>query len=149
MSPVYRPPCTRLRRADATVVDLPRDVYLSAAMARAAEMRGHAHALHARGLRCVSTWPLAPAGEATLADCCRAAVQDLEDLDRAGLILAFTEGPGAWTGGRHVELGYALAQRKAIVVIGPHENVFHAHPRVLAHVATFRAFLDALELPYA
>lgn len=149
MSPVSASPRTRLRLCDGDVVDLPREVYLSAAMPRAAYMRTCADALHARGLRSVSSWLHAPTDEATEEAQAQAAVQDELDMDRAGLFLAFTEGPGQWTGGRHVELGYALAHAKTIVVIGPPENVFHFHPAILARFATFRAFLDALEVPYA
>jgi len=53
----------------------------------------------------------------------------LDDVDGADIVVALN--PPAWanagTGGRHVELGYALARNKRIVVIGPPTNVFHHH----------------------
>jgi hypothetical protein len=36
-------------------------------------------------------------------------------------------------GGRHVEFGYALGARKAIMVVGPLENVFYCLPHVFQH----------------
>jgi len=52
---------------------------------------------------------------------------DLEDVAAAQLLLALH--PEGWhnkgTGGRHVELGYALALGKQIVVIGQRTNNFH------------------------
>ena len=52
---------------------------------------------------------------------------DLADIDRANLLLALN--PPEWrragTGGRHVELGYALALGKQIVLVGVRTNVFH------------------------
>ncbi len=53
----------------------------------------------------------------------------LDDVDGADIVVAMN--PPTWanagTGGRHVELGYALARNKRIVVIGPRTNVFHHH----------------------
>lgn len=64
-----------------------------------------------------------------LASFCR---EDLEDIDRCLLFVAFTEVPesGYSRGGRHVELGYALASGKKVVLVGPRENVFCYDPRV-------------------
>ncbi len=59
------------------------------------------------------------------------AQQDLHDIREADVVFAFTEPPdtpGAARGGRHVELGYAIAHRKVIVTIGPLENVFCSIP---------------------
>jgi len=54
------------------------------------------------------------------------AMIDLEDIDNADYLIAFTqEENGNSKGGRHVEFGYALAQDKQIIVIGPRENVFY------------------------
>src|SRR5712692_1754274 len=55
-----------------------------------------------------------------------AAQEDLEDIDKAKIFILFTEYPyrGYLTGGRMVELGYAIAQKKEIFVYGPRENVF-------------------------
>ena len=58
--------------------------------------------------------------------------EDIEDIDRADVVICFTEKPrsNSSRGGRHVEFGYALAMGKPIVVIGPRENVFYTLPQV-------------------
>jgi nucleoside 2-deoxyribosyltransferase len=57
---------------------------------------------------------------------------DLEDIDRADVLVFMAESPlvGIKRGGRHVEFGYALAKGKRIFVIGFKENVFHYIPGV-------------------
>ena len=60
------------------------------------------------------------------------AVIDLEDLEAADMVLAFTEQEST-RGGMMVEIGYALASGKPVVVIGPRRNNF-LH---LANVACF------------
>ncbi len=61
----------------------------------------------------------------TLAD--EHACNDLDDVARADLLVALN--PPEWaekgTGGRHVELGYALALHKWILLVGPRTNMFH------------------------
>jgi hypothetical protein len=56
---------------------------------------------------------------------------DLDDLDEADWVISFTG--GGLKGGRHVELGYALARGKRLFVVGPRENVFHTLPAVEHH----------------
>lgn len=57
---------------------------------------------------------------------------DVEDVERADVLIAFTEEPrsSASRGGRHVELGIALALGKRVIVVGPRENVFCWLPEV-------------------
>lgn len=59
----------------------------------------------------------------------RSAQLCLDDVDDASTVLAIS--PEAWanrgTGGRHVELGYALARGKRLILIGHRTNVFHYH----------------------
>ena len=61
------------------------------------------------------------------------AQKDLDDIDRADALVALNA--ESWktsgTGGRHVELGYALAREKTIVLVGVRSNIFHYHPSVL------------------
>lgn len=59
----------------------------------------------------------------------RHALMDLEDISMSQMVAICTEVPST-TGGYHVELGYALAKDKLIMVIGPRMNVFFAIPRV-------------------
>jgi len=59
--------------------------------------------------------------------------EDMADVARAELVIAFTEQPradGGSRGGRHVELGLALAWQKQIFVVGPRENLFCWHPSI-------------------
>lgn len=59
------------------------------------------------------------------------AVADLEDVAAADCLVAFTEDQrGGGRGGRHVELGAALALGKQVIVVGPAENLFCHHPLV-------------------
>lgn len=52
---------------------------------------------------------------------------DLADVRRADALVAMN--PAAWhntgTGGRHVELGYALALKRPVVLLGDPSNIFH------------------------
>lgn len=52
---------------------------------------------------------------------------DLADVDAADVLLAMN--PVDWerggTGGRHVELGYAIAREKQVVLWGRRSNIFH------------------------
>lgn len=47
-------------------------------------------------------------------------------------------------GGRHVEYGIALALEKAVIVVGPQENIFHLLPQV-EHYPDWPAYLEALD----
>lgn len=70
---------------------------------------------------------------------------DLEDVDRADALVLYTAqyiaavgglDPVAHnlnSGGRHVEVGYALAKDKPVVVIGPLENIFQRGLCLWAH----------------
>lgn len=53
--------------------------------------------------------------------------RDLREIDRCDLLVCFTEPEGSkyTRGGRHVELGYAQALGKMIVVVGREETIFH------------------------
>ena len=64
------------------------------------------------------------------------AQMDLEDVEQADVVVLYTAGYVAeiggldpvahnlTSGGRHVEVGYALAKGKPVIVIGPLENIF-------------------------
>lgn len=49
--------------------------------------------------------------------------KDFEDISLAWCLLLFTEVPSS-TGGYNVELGYALAKGRTVIVIGPYTNIF-------------------------
>jgi hypothetical protein len=58
--------------------------------------------------------------------------RDLGDVAAADVLVALN--PPEWhergTGGRHVELGFALAMWKPIVLVGEISNIFHRLPEV-------------------
>ena len=68
------------------------------------------------------------------------ALEDLHDLMRSDCIISFTEIPKETVsrGGRHVELGFALARddKMRLIVVGPRENVFH-YLDVIEHYNTW------------
>lgn len=57
---------------------------------------------------------------------------DWEDVTQADCVINFTEPPrsSANRGGRHVELGIALALEKTCLVVGHRENIFHWLPQI-------------------
>jgi len=63
----------------------------------------------------------------------RFAEEDWADLMAAEVLIAFTEQPrhAPSRGGRHVELGAALAAGKTVILVGPRENVFCCLPQVI------------------
>lgn len=109
-------------------------VYLCAAWRRQALMRSYREILRdaldvevtSRWLDCTGDPVIDPEAQRI------AAAMDLADLELADQVIALTETPdvGYMTGGRHVEVGYALALGKTVHVIGAPENVFHFHPLV-------------------
>jgi len=56
--------------------------------------------------------------------------EDLDDIDRADIFIMFSD-TSSTSGGRHTELGYALAREKVIFIAGPRENVFQALSQVM------------------
>jgi len=76
---------------------------------------------------------LAEYPEASVRYKAQVAAEDLADIEECITVIAFTEHNsdlnredllGAARGGRHTELGYALARLKDLVIIGPRENMF-------------------------
>tara|TARA_Y100000310_G_scaffold339889_1_gene433991 strand:- start:807 stop:1202 length:396 start_codon:yes stop_codon:yes gene_type:complete len=66
--------------------------------------------------------------------------EDRIDVERSDALVVFTDTPST-TGGRHVEVGIALAHRIPVYVIGPQENVFH-YPSDVQHYQTWKEFLE-------
>ncbi len=103
-------------------------IYLASRYDRRMEMLGYAAILEAEGHVVTSRWVRGDHEGATdpetLARCAR---EDLDDIAGSDLFVTFTETPavGFTSGGRHVELGYAMGLWIAVVIVGPPENVFH------------------------
>jgi hypothetical protein len=127
-----------------------RTVYLAARYARRTELCGYRTELESRGFTVTSRWLNGPdqvtasgqvlgtsaeqlietgdlAAGVLMAAC---ALADMEDLASAEAAVFFTEdpafyAPGSSRGGRHVELGLALARPDMrVIVVGPRENQF-------------------------
>lgn len=78
--------------------------------------------------------PLGPQDLANPREAAHLATMDLADVRRADICVAFTEPPEEGhrgRGGRHTELGIALALGLRVLLVGPREHVFHCLPTVL------------------
>ena len=82
----------------------------------------------------------------------RCATEDVEDIERADLFMAFAESPSNTRfpprGGRHVEMGVAIEIHRhrpafRIMTVWRRENVFHYLPEVEFY-PTFNVALEAL-----
>lgn len=122
------------------------NIYLAGRYGRRCELAGYAQDLRDAGHLVTSRWLL---GKHEMLDekpshdeAMRFALEDIQDLEAADVLAAFTESPGyqvgRGSGGRHVEFGYALAKCMEVCVIGHRENVF-CH---LPSVHHFNSFLD-------
>jgi hypothetical protein len=111
-------------------------LYLAAAYERGPEMQGVRDVLEAMGHEVTSRWIDQEQGpeRAEAADLAsdpgaftQYADKDMDDLRAAETVISFT---GGGRGGRHVELGLAIAWGKHLVLVGEREHVFHALPGI-------------------
>ena len=114
-----------------------RVIYLAARYSRQKEMLGVAHRLCEMGHAVTSRWVLGDhlCNDDTLLDKPeigrKFATEDLEDLVRADTFVIFTDPIRTPSrGGKQVELGWAMAEGKRIIRVGPPENVFQVLYRV-------------------
>jgi hypothetical protein len=125
--------------APAAPTEVPVKIYLAASYKNHPEMRIVRGLLNAIGHDVTSRWIEGNHTADTPAQSRLFGEHDLEDLERANMLIAFL-GPST-TGGWHVEFGYALAIRRRdmtfgddayrIAVVGAIDrNVFHHLPEV-------------------
>lgn len=122
-------------------------IYLGARFLRRDELRLYAHKLTKLGYTITSRWlggshQMTPYSEIENQ---QYAEEDVDDLNSADMCIFFMEQPRELNdsrGGRHVELGMAIALNKYIVLIGPRENVFCYLPQI-EHYDTFEDFVNA------
>lgn len=96
-------------------------VYLSARYEWAKRMQKAASLLEHEGIEVTSRWIRDNfKGIGVIA----AAKMDLEDVERADTLICFADKTHRG-GGRHIELGYALALGKKLFVVGASETLFH------------------------
>lgn len=147
-------------------------VYLAAAWSRRDEMREIATDLRSLGVEITSRWLIEahapPGGEERHMR--ENACIDLEDVRQSDCIVRFTDtldtvspiarhfvgdGHASWyvphkylSGARMVEMGYALALGKAVVVVGGKQNVFDRLPQVihLKDVEELKRYLAPVEV---
>lgn len=123
-------------------------VYVSAPFQLIEKARTISDVLHMNRIIVVSTWP-----DTTVTDTPenwkRAAAGDLAELDQAHILLAINsiEWGNKGTGGRHVELGYALARRIPVLLYGDRTHAFHYDDSV-THIDDPGDFVKALHRIY-
>ncbi len=74
------------------------------------------------------------------------AIMDFDDVKRCDLLICFTQPYGSKNkgGGRHTELGLALAWGIETWIVGEREQIFHWHPEVKQFDSWFEA-VDELD----
>ncbi len=113
-------------------------VYLAARYSRKDEIKQKSLELIDLGINCTSRWlDEKCSADSTMAKvgdefCLEVAHQDIEDIDRAHVLVLFTEDPEKpfVRGGRHFEAGYAYGRGIQTFTIGYRENVFHYLPKI-------------------
>ena len=121
--------------------------YLAAAFSRRAELAAYAAELRALGHTVTSRWHEGECHQASEEEllgpdqtvATRLASEDWDDLERAELLIAFTDGQQHRHGARHAEFGLALGLHMVCWVCGPSEHIFHSLAD--SHVANWRECL--------
>jgi hypothetical protein len=109
-------------------------VYFAARYSRRDELNGYRAELDALGIEVTSRWLATEPRERSqysAADWRELGLLDQEDVLAADTLVCFTEPDGeGGNGGRHVELGMALALGRRVIVVGRREHIFHHLPEV-------------------
>lgn len=105
-------------------------IYLAARFSRLDEMRKYADELKEDGHEITSSWNYGGEEGLTFTDI---ALLDVKDVLSADAVVSFTEPYGSSNvgGGRHVELGIAIATKKKLFIVGEREQVFHWWPTIV------------------
>lgn len=104
-------------------------IYLAASFDSKASMREHRTLAESFGHKVTSTWIDLPDDMPLMSDrldCEKGQVArgDLNDIDQAQALVYFAGG-STTTGGKNIELGYALAKGMRIILVGDKSSVFH------------------------
>lgn len=107
-------------------------VYVAAAFGQLSAARKAADRIREEGHEVTADWLYLEHPAPTQEEKTEWALKDLRDVDRsdAVVLLSLPDGVEITSGGRYVELGYAIARRKIVVVVGKQETVFHWLPQV-------------------
>lgn len=105
-------------------------LYLAAKYSTIADVRAYAEELKSDGHEIVSTWVFDAEDGMDLS---AVAVVDMDDVKRAEGIMCFTHDYASshQGGGHHSEFGMGLIIDKLCMIVGPREQVFHWHPKVI------------------
>lgn len=100
-----------------------RKAYLAAKFSRREEMESYVPLFNDMGYDVIARWVFGGEDGLTREDIAKL---DLDDVAAADTLIIFTHPrrEPQTGGGRFVEMGYAIALGKEIIVIGHHENVF-------------------------
>jgi hypothetical protein len=110
-----------------------RSVYFAARSTRREELNRYRAELEALGIEVTSRWLSTPSGKSAHSEdeWRDLALIDQEDVLAADVLVCFAEEPSeAGNGGRHVELGMALALGRDVILVGRLEHIFHRLPEV-------------------
>jgi hypothetical protein len=110
-----------------------QSVYLSGRFSKRAQLNQYRVELESLGIEVTSRWLMhdPPGAPRDLTDeqWSALALVDQEDVRRADGLVFFSE-QHEGGGGRHVELGMAVAWSKQIIVVGHREHIFHRLPQI-------------------
>ena len=120
------------------------DIYLAARLSKRLELQAMVPEIESAGHTVVSRWVSRADDDRSDYIC---AVEDVEDIRLADVLIFFAEQAGGdrGGGGRHVEFGLAHALGKQTIVVGEQENVFHSLPGVVV-VEDWRAAVRAIRV---
>jgi hypothetical protein len=112
-----------------------RSVYFAARYARLPELNRCRAELEALGFEVTSRWLTVaarePGADYNEEEWRTLAIIDQEDVLAADTVVCFAEEQGAGgNGGRHIEVGMALALGKQVILVGRREHIFHRLPEV-------------------
>lgn len=110
----------------------PLTVYVAASYPRKAEAKGLAEYIRSLGHRVNARWL---DGEPANGNEQEWAIKDADDAIAADCVVCLT-GDSLTRGGRHAEVGIAIAMQHRVILVGPQEQLFHFHPLV-THVAFY------------
>lgn len=102
-------------------------VYLAARYEENGRMRDWRDVLVGHGIVVTSRWIDGGHEDMTESRFAAYAEEDLLDVEQADALVMLSDREHFRTGrgGRHVEVGYALARGKRVILVGDRENVFH------------------------
>jgi len=132
-----------------------RKVYVAASFPRKQDAIDLAVRIKDAGFRVVSDWLYDSSDDdiyeesvGTLVDraawdeACNAAEMDFRQMCEVDMLVVLT-GDKLTRGGRHTEVGIALALNKPVFLFGPREQVFHWHKGVCMHLS-HKTLIDAM-----